>query len=208
MLDLIIIGSGAAGLTAALYAKLYQLEAICIGDKLGGKLVTAPLIVDYPGVKGISGKDFISPLNTQLNELGVSVLESSVSTIVVKEGVTTSFTLTTTDQKSFEARTVLLCTGNPNKQSNGRTTQLAKQLALQEKMGLLVINNNFMTSRAGVFAAGDCLMYPFSLEQLTTTVASAVQATACIFEYIKSKHAPIVWGKAAIPRLFVERKTV
>ena len=65
-----------------------------------------------------------------------------------------------------------------------------------------------MTSRAGVFAAGDCLMYPFSLEQLTTTVASAVQATACIFEYIKSKHAPIVWGKAAIPRLFVERKTV
>jgi len=64
-----------------------------------------------------------------------------------------------------------------------------------------------MTSRPGIFAAGDCLIYPFSLEQLTTTVASAVQATAYIFEYVKGKHAPIMWGKAAIPRLFVERKS-
>ena len=47
MLDVAIIGAGAAGLTAALYAKLYQLETICIGDKIGGKLVTAPFIIDY-----------------------------------------------------------------------------------------------------------------------------------------------------------------
>jgi len=206
MFDTVIVGSGAAGLTAALYAKLYQLETVCIGDKLGGKLMTAPFIVDYPGISGISGKDFINTLNTQLVELGGSAMEDTVVTISTKEVVTPSFTLTTATQQTFETRTVLLCTGNPNKQSNARTTRLSQQLNLAHQQRLLVINEKFLTSCPGIFAAGDCLMYPFSLEQLATTVASAIQATACIYEFVKGKHAPIMWGKAAIPRLFVERK--
>ena len=88
-------------------------------------------------------------------------MEDTVVTISTKEVVTPSFTLTTATQQTFETRTVLLCTGNPNKQSNARTTRLSQQLNLAHQQRLLVINEKFLTSCPGIFAAGDVTDTPF-----------------------------------------------
>lgn len=56
ILDLIIIGSGPAGLTASIYASCYHLKHLVIGEKPGGQMQFATDILNYPGFEDVSGK--------------------------------------------------------------------------------------------------------------------------------------------------------
>ncbi|MBI2463389.1 NAD(P)/FAD-dependent oxidoreductase [Candidatus Peregrinibacteria bacterium] len=53
--DLIIIGSGAAGLSAAVYAARYRLKLLVIGENFGGETALAGRIENYPGFKAVDG---------------------------------------------------------------------------------------------------------------------------------------------------------
>ena len=57
--DLIIIGSGAAGLSAALYARRYKLETLEIEGEFGGETATAVVIENYPCIKSIYGLELV-----------------------------------------------------------------------------------------------------------------------------------------------------
>lgn len=69
--DLIIIGSGAAGLGAALYAGRYRLKTLVIGKEFGGETTKAGRIENYPGAPDIDGYELMGVMKKQATELGV-----------------------------------------------------------------------------------------------------------------------------------------
>ena len=79
--DLIIIGSGLAGLTAALYSARAGLKTVIFEeDKLGGAIVDANLVENFPShPNGISGSELSANLASKVMELGVEMKLVSVT---------------------------------------------------------------------------------------------------------------------------------
>ncbi len=74
MADIIIIGAGTAGLTAAIYAKRAGMEAVVFeSDSYGGQIINTPEIENYPGIKNVSGFEFATSLYEQAVSLGARV---------------------------------------------------------------------------------------------------------------------------------------
>ena len=80
MLDLIIVGGGAAGLAAGIYAARYKLDSIMI-SKPGGAALDAPWVENYPGFESISGMELISKFEKQVKGLGIDIVDEEVRTI-------------------------------------------------------------------------------------------------------------------------------
>ncbi len=83
MYDIIIIGSGPAGLTAAIYAKRAQLSALVAEkDHMGtGQIAVTERVDNYPGLPGISGFDLGESFRRHAEELGAEFIESEVKRI-------------------------------------------------------------------------------------------------------------------------------
>lgn len=97
--DVIIIGAGPAGLTAALYAKRYGLTPVVVERSVyGGQLVNTPQVENYTGIPSIGGVELAMAMYEQVSTLGVEVrleeIQSCSLTGAAKEVVTTSGTLT------------------------------------------------------------------------------------------------------------------
>ena len=74
MYDIIIIGAGPAGMTAALYAKQARKNILVLEKEIyGGQILKADKIKNYPGFKEISGYEFSNNLYNQLTDLGVEI---------------------------------------------------------------------------------------------------------------------------------------
>lgn len=74
MHDIIVIGGGPAGLTAALYAARAGRSVLVLEQAVpGGQIVYSPLVENYPGLPGMSGADFAGAMSTQTEALGVEV---------------------------------------------------------------------------------------------------------------------------------------
>jgi len=82
MYNLIIIGSGPAGLTASIYASCYHLKHLVIGGTLGGQLQLAPDILNFPGFESISGKELTQKMFDQAIKRGGEVVMQSVTKII------------------------------------------------------------------------------------------------------------------------------
>jgi len=108
MYDLIIIGSGPAGMTSAIYASRREMKTLVIGKELGGQVVWASEIENYPGFKTISNYDFISKTAEQVKALGVEIKTDEVSKIIKNEDGT--FTLFT-NKDELQAKTVIIAMG-------------------------------------------------------------------------------------------------
>ncbi|HNW39473.1 MAG TPA: thioredoxin-disulfide reductase [Candidatus Omnitrophota bacterium] len=78
--DLIIIGGGPAGLTAALYAGRSRLDTLLIEKMaLGGRILTSEIIENYPGFPGgISTAELMSRMESQVKELGLKIVSEEV----------------------------------------------------------------------------------------------------------------------------------
>ncbi len=79
--DLVIIGSGPAGLTASIYASCYHLKHLIIGTTLGGQLQLAPDILNYPGFENIGGKELTEKMVEQVKKRGGEIVVGSVTRI-------------------------------------------------------------------------------------------------------------------------------
>lgn len=79
--DLIIIGAGPAGLTAAIYALRYSLKTLVIAENPGGLLSQNYLIENYPGFSSISGSELAQKMLAQAQGLGVEILYGSVTSL-------------------------------------------------------------------------------------------------------------------------------
>lgn len=76
--DTIIIGSGAAGLTAGMYAARYKMKALIIGRELGGETTTAWTIENYPGFTAIDGLELVQKMKAQVDNNGVPLVDAPV----------------------------------------------------------------------------------------------------------------------------------
>lgn len=78
MYDLIIIGSGAAGLAAGIYAGRYRMKTLIISGEFGGATSRAGEIANYPGVKPINGYELMKIMKEQVITVGVEFKDGFV----------------------------------------------------------------------------------------------------------------------------------
>ncbi len=116
MRDLVIIGSGPAGLSAAVYAKRAGLDALVIEKDpvSGGQILITYEVDNYLGLPGINGFDMGMKFREHADKLGAEFAEGTVTSIEkIKDGSDTETPVfkVVTDQGEYETRTVLLSTG-------------------------------------------------------------------------------------------------
>ena len=109
MVDCIIIGSGLAGISAALTLQANRKEFLIFGSKaLSEKIEKAEKIHNYPGLPDVSGKVFSEALKAQLESAGIEMKEEKVAGVyALKSG----FTVLTQEGKPYESRAVILACG-------------------------------------------------------------------------------------------------
>lgn len=108
MYDIIIIGAGPAGLTAAIYARRAGKSCLIIErGAFGGQISLSPKLENYPGFAEISGTEFSDRLVEQALNLGAEVELDEVTAVTDKGGIKTVTTLS----GSFEAKAVIVAAG-------------------------------------------------------------------------------------------------
>lgn len=109
MYDIVIIGAGPAGLTAAIYARRAN-KSVMLLDKaaFGGQITFSPKVENYPGYESISGSELADKLVEQVLSQGAEV-EVECVTKVIDNG--DSKTVITEDGNSYEAKAVIIASG-------------------------------------------------------------------------------------------------
>lgn len=113
MYDVIIIGSGPAGLTAAIYTTRANLKTLIIaGYKWGGQLMLTTLVENFPGfAEGIQGPDLMANMRKQAEHHGAEVKEVDFQ----EADFSKSPFSVKADGKTYEGKTVIIATGADTK---------------------------------------------------------------------------------------------
>ena len=112
MYDIIIIGAGPAGLTAAIYAKRANKNILILEAKnYGGQIINASKVENYPGIKSISGYDLATNMYNQVKDLGVEIKFETALNIDKSKTVTTN-------NNTYQAKAIILATGSENRKLN------------------------------------------------------------------------------------------
>lgn len=107
--DLIIIGAGPAGVSAAIYAARQKLKFLVISKEMGGQIAKKTVdIENYPGFDKISGANLIKTFEDQLNTNKVEIIFDEVLKI---NKDTENFNITTALGERYESLTVIVATG-------------------------------------------------------------------------------------------------
>ncbi|HEY1912946.1 MAG TPA: FAD-dependent oxidoreductase, partial [Vicinamibacterales bacterium] len=107
--NVIVIGSGPAGLTAALYSARANLQPLVIeGIEAGGQLMLTTLVENFPGHKdGVMGPDLMAEMRSQAERFGSEIIQGQVTAVDV---CVYPFRVTTSEAEYF-ARTLIIATG-------------------------------------------------------------------------------------------------
>ena len=113
MADVIIIGAGPAGLSAAIYVQRAGKSALVLeAMTYGGQIINTPEVENYPGIQKISGFDFATALYEQAVSLGAELVFDRAEKIEKKEEL---LQVTTAGGSVYEAKAVILATGAKNR---------------------------------------------------------------------------------------------
>lgn len=110
MRNVVIIGSGPAGLTAAIYAARANLSPLLIeGWQSGGQLTTTTEVENYPGfAKGIMGPELMKEMRAQAERFGTEFLTGEVTEVTLARR---PFTLTVDAEQTLQTKTLIIATG-------------------------------------------------------------------------------------------------
>lgn len=111
MIDVLVIGSGPAGCSAAIYSVRANLKTVMFhGNEPGGQLTTTTDIENYPGFTAIGGTELMLKMEEHAKAYGTEIYNGEVKEIVKKDGF---FEVKTSSKKMpvVEAKTIILCTG-------------------------------------------------------------------------------------------------
>jgi thioredoxin reductase (NADPH) len=113
MHDLIIIGAGPAGLTAALYAGRYRLNTLILEKAgIGGQIILSHTIENFPGFPGgISTQELIERLKKQIDGLGINIeMEEAMEIVSRLESKLKIFEVKTKD-KTYSTKSIIIASG-------------------------------------------------------------------------------------------------
>ncbi|HVX44710.1 MAG TPA: thioredoxin-disulfide reductase, partial [Mycobacteriales bacterium] len=108
--NLIIVGSGPAGYTAAVYAARAQLEPLVFeGSQFGGALMTTTEVENFPGfTDGIMGPELMETMRAQAERFGADLRSKDVTSVDLTGPIKT----VTVENETFRARAVIVATGS------------------------------------------------------------------------------------------------
>ena len=110
--DIVIVGAGTAGLSAAIYAVRAGKSVIVLeATTHGGQIVNTPEVENYPGIQKISGFEFANNLYKQAKSLGAEVIYAKVIGIEVNG----EEKIVHTTKEDYQAKAVILATGAKNR---------------------------------------------------------------------------------------------
>lgn len=109
--DLIIIGSGPAGLAAAVYAQRAKLDTLVVEKAMvsGGQVLTTYEVDNYPGLPGIGGYDLGIKFREHADRLGARFVEDEV--LNIQDGGKGAIKCVVCQENTYEARSLILATG-------------------------------------------------------------------------------------------------
>lgn len=113
--ELIVIGGGPAGMTAAIYGARYGLKTLLLESKvLGGAQATSPGIENYPGYTFIVGLELANKMKEQVKKCGAIIKEITEVKNIEKEGNDGDFLLNTR-RGVYRAKAIIIATGGGHK---------------------------------------------------------------------------------------------
>lgn len=106
--DIVIIGAGTAGLSAAIYGVRAGLSVLVVESQMhGGQIINTPDIVNYPGIEKISGYEFANQLYQHATNLGAKIIYEEISDLNLLGRIKTI----TAGTQTYYAKTVIIATG-------------------------------------------------------------------------------------------------
>jgi thioredoxin reductase (NADPH) len=112
--DVIIIGSGPAGLTAGIYASRGNRKTLLLaGRKWGGQLMLTTEVENYPGFpQPIMGPELMKKMREQTERYGTEIIDANVTAVNYSQK---PFEITTDDEKKYYSKSVIIATGADTK---------------------------------------------------------------------------------------------
>jgi thioredoxin reductase (NADPH) len=108
--DLIIIGAGAAGLAAGIYAARSGLKTLVLEEKMaGGTTADAPLVENYPGFQSVSGFELAQKMATHCRSIGITIREFEKVLSLDLDG---EKKIIKTNRASYETKVVIIASGS------------------------------------------------------------------------------------------------
>ena len=107
--DVVILGGGPAGLTAAIYSSRYNMKTEVITVNIGGAAMLAPKIENYPGYEG-SGIDLMNKFHEQALKFGAKFLHEEIVK-VSRDVKDKGFVIETKNEKQIHTKTIILALG-------------------------------------------------------------------------------------------------
>ena len=142
MVDVIIVGDGPGGLSAALLLAKNDVDVVLFGqDKTA---MHAAMLNNYLGIDAMTGSDFQAIARAQVRRYGVDIRDARVESVASADG---QFTVTTAEGEATAARYVVL--------SEGKSKRLAESLGVEfADNGAVDTDLNGLTSVPRVYAVG------------------------------------------------------
>lgn len=106
--DVVVIGGGVTGFSAAMYSGRFQLKTAVIGEKLGGTIILTDDIANWPGEKKITGMNLYKKIKEHALEYDVKVYEKKVIKISKMKDC---FKIFLDDKNVVKSKTVIYATG-------------------------------------------------------------------------------------------------
>ena len=113
MHDLIIIGAGPAGITAAVYASRKKMDFLVISGDIGGQAAWSGDIENYTGYQFITGPELVSKFEEHMRKYATVMKESELVLEIRKTG---DKTVVKTDKGQYECRTAIVASGKKSKE--------------------------------------------------------------------------------------------
>src|SRR2546428_410621 len=208
--NVVIIGSGPAGLTAAIYTARANLSPLLIeGVHAGGQLALTTEVENYPGFHhAIMGPELIKEMRAQAGRFGTEYLQGDVSAVDLKR---TPFILTIGGERTIETRTLIIASGASANMlglkserrllghgvstcahcdgvfvaiGHSPNTKLFRDQLMLDERGYILTHDGTKTSIPGVFAAGDVQDHVY--RQAITAAGSGCMAAMDCERYLES----------------------